>query len=62
MPQPTPKQQLLQIRLGRDLSTYIAEARAAGREWRVIADDLTAVTGIKISHESLRQWFGRSAA
>lgn len=58
----TPKRELIQVRLGRDLAAYVAAARAEGRDWRTIAADLTAVTGVAVSHESLRVWFARDAA
>lgn len=58
----TPKRELLQLRLGRDLGAYVAAARAEGRDWRTIATDLSAVTGVAVSHESLRVWFAKDAA
>jgi hypothetical protein len=63
MAQPrTAKYLLLQLRLGRDLSAYVAEARKAERDWRSIAADLRALTGLDISHETLRVWFADSEA
>lgn len=58
----TPKRELIQLRLGRDLAAYVGDARAQGRDWRTIAADLTAVTGVRVSHETVRAWFGREAA
>lgn len=58
----TSTQQLLQIKLGRDLATYVKVRQAEGLGWRRIADDLHAETGIRVSHESLRSWFTEAAA
>jgi hypothetical protein len=48
--------QLLQVRLGRDLSQYVTD-RYPSSSWRTIANDLTQITGVSISHETLRTWF-----
>lgn len=56
----TPKYALVQTRLGRDLGTYLAEARAAGRNWRQIAADLSAVTSTPVTHETVRAWHSLS--
>ncbi len=53
---PTPTQQLIEVRLGRDLGGYVKERRQAGDGWRRIADHLHARTGIAVSYESLRRW------
>lgn len=53
--------QLLQVRLGRDLAQYVA-SRYPQDSWRVIANDLTQITGLSISHETLRTWFPELAS
>lgn len=58
----SPHYEFLQIRLGRDLSVYIAEARRDKRGWRTIAADLSEVTGVTVSYETLRTWFTDVAA
>lgn len=57
MGQTTAKYELLQLKLGRDLAAYVAEARSKGRDWRTMAADLSVVTGVPVSHETLRAWF-----
>jgi hypothetical protein len=58
MAPPTAKYELLQLRLGRDLAAYVTEARSDGRAWWVIAADLRSSTGMTVTGESLRTWFG----
>jgi hypothetical protein len=53
----TPLLQLMEIKLGRDLRGYVEEAQAAGRSWRGMAADLTEITGVAVTHETLRAWF-----
>lgn len=57
MGQTTAKYELLQLKLGRDLAAYVAEKRAGGRDWRALADELSAEAGVDVSHETLRSWF-----
>jgi hypothetical protein len=59
--QRSPQYEFLQVRLGRDLSAYVQEARAAGRAWRTIAADLSAITGVTVSYETVRVWFAEPA-
>lgn len=56
MPKPSAKYELLQVRLGRSLAEYLQAARADGRDWRTIASDLTTLTGVSVSYETLRSW------
>lgn len=53
----SPLHDLIQTRLGRDLSTYVGTRRKRGHTWREIASDLTSVTGVKVTYESLRRWY-----
>lgn len=60
MPARTPTHQLIESRLGgrRSLARFVAERRKRGLGWRAIAHDVCAETGIAVSHEALRSWFG----
>lgn len=62
----TPTQRLAAIKLGRPLADYVTEKRNARPQWpwRMIADQIVIDTDgeIVVSHESLRQWYGRAAA
>ncbi len=52
----SPRFELIQVRLGRDLTQYVRERRPdAG--WRTIAADLRTITGVEVSYETLRAWF-----
>lgn len=62
MPRQTIKQQLVEMKLGRDLSQYVRIRQAEGLGWRRIADDLKRDTGILVSHEALRSWFAGDVA
>jgi hypothetical protein len=48
--------QLVETKLGRPLEEQIVEARQAGADWRSIASALTALTGMTVSHETVRSW------
>jgi len=52
----TPQQQLVVLKLGTDLGTYLRAERASGASWRQIASDLADRTGITVSHETVRVW------
>jgi hypothetical protein len=56
----TAKQQLAELIFDGDLSAFVAEERAKGASWRVIAADVSARLNRRayVSHESLRQWYG----
>lgn len=53
----TVTQQLVEVRLGRDLATYVNGLRSAGLSWREIADDVHQRTGVQVSYEALRSWY-----
>lgn len=52
--------------LGRPLADYVTEKRLARPRWpwRLISEQLAHDTAdkVKVSHESLRQWYGDDAA
>lgn len=58
---PTPKQELLEIRLP-NASTFVSLRIANGASWKQVSDDIKAACGISVSHESLRQWYGIDVA
>ena len=62
----TPTQRLAAIKLGRPLEEYVNEKRTARPRWpwTLIAEQLEIDTDgeIKVSHEALRQWYGKAAA
>lgn len=62
MPNGTHLHQLLEAKLGRDLSQYVRIRHAEGLGWRRIADDLKRDTGLSVSHEAVRSWFADTAA
>ena len=41
---------------GQRLVDWMAQQASGGASLRVIADRLTGLVGIKVSHESVRQW------
>lgn len=53
----TPLAQLVEHKLGRSLTKYIAARQTEGFGWRRIAEELRKDTGVTVSHESLRTWF-----
>jgi len=54
----TPNQKLAGMILGKPVKHYIADRRAAGRSWRLIARDLYEATNgqIDITGEAARLW------
>jgi hypothetical protein len=56
------RRELIQIRLGRDIHRWVAERRQDGASWRVIAEEASAMSGVPVSHESMRAWFAEDAA
>ena len=54
----TTKQELIKLLYHGNLDEDIARAIDYGRSWREIAHDVTEDTGVRVSHESLRQWYG----
>jgi hypothetical protein len=54
--QPSPLYRLIEEKLGRPLTGFIAERRAT-QTWPEIAEALVDETGIAVSSESVRNWF-----
>lgn len=50
---------LIERQLGADLAEYVTQRRP-GQSWRTIAAELSERIDFKVSHESLRLWFGDS--
>lgn len=52
---------LIDLHLHRDgrapLGRIVANARRNGRGWRFIAREVRALSGVAVSHETLRRWF-----
>lgn len=61
MPTGTPTQQLANHLLGGTLEQFVKERRP-GRAWRLIARDLYEATGIDVTYETLRAWYGDDEA
>lgn len=57
-------QQLAAIILGRPLAEYVAAKRSEGLGWRKLAATLEADTGgrVRVTYETLRNWYGEVAA
>ena len=45
-----------------DLPSTVAAALANGASWRGLALKVSEATGIPVSHEALRQWYGGDAS
>lgn len=58
MTAPTIKAQLLQERLGQDLDEWVTAGRQDGRSWRVLAAQVSRLTGHTVTHQSLCNWYG----
>lgn len=56
MSQPTALYQLVEARLDRSLVDYVTERRAT-TSWRAMAAELTELTGVQVTYETLRGWF-----
>lgn len=59
---PTPKQLLVEHLYDGDLPAEVARLIADGKSWRDIAAEVSEKTGQRVSHESLRQWYGADAS
>lgn len=57
MSKPTRTFLLVQERLGKNLSQYVARRWNAGASWNEIARDLYSETNVGITSETLRIWF-----
>lgn len=53
---------LIADRLGEPLPGYVIGKREQGQSWHRIALDLYERTGVLVTDETLRRWFGRGAA
>lgn len=60
MSQPTTStlQRLLDLKLGGKLAERVAELRADGLGFRLAARQITKETGVTVTGESLRNWYG----
>lgn len=60
----TPNQRLATVLLGKNVRDFIAERRAEGRSWRLIARDLHSATDgqVDVTSETLRTWAGEAVA
>jgi hypothetical protein len=55
---PTPKQMLLELKYDGDLAHDINAWLAGGQSWRQIARTVSERTGLTVTYESLRSWYG----
>lgn len=44
------------------LAVFIADSTSDGMSWRRVADEIARSTGVTVSHEALRQWYGPAEA
>lgn len=62
MTNPTPLQQLVEMKLGEDLGGFLAERRRVkvverpAKSWAEIANEIQQRTGITVTRETLRLW------
>jgi hypothetical protein len=54
----TSTRRLLDLILGGQLTSFVVERRDHGDSWRVIGRDLYQRTGVDVTGETLRQWYG----
>lgn len=55
--------QLIEERLdGTTLADYIRSRRPAPATWRQLAAEIKEKTGVNVSYETLRSWFGESGS
>lgn len=63
MSQPSPTYQLIEERLDGTLADFVRRRRPEPpASWRQIAAEIKDLTGVDVSHESLRAWFAERAA
>lgn len=62
MATPTATRRLLDHLLGGQLDAFVADRRAAGQPWRIVARDVHAETGVDITPEALRSWYAQDPA
>lgn len=49
------------MNLDGSLDSFVHDRRTIGKSWQTIARELSTVTGIDITDESLRRWYGVTA-
>lgn len=62
MAQMTATQRLADHLLGGNLDEYVAKRRAKGDSWRRISLDLRDDTGVEVTSEAVRGWYGADMA
>lgn len=58
----TPKQQLIEMKLGEPLMPFIESHRADGASWDTIARTVSQRTGITVTDQTIRNYAARAAA
>lgn len=58
MPEQTAAYLLVEDRLGTDLAPWVADLRDGGASWNTIALEVLKCTGVTVTSETLRNWFG----
>lgn len=58
----TPKQQLIEMKLGEPLLPFIEHHRADGASWDAIARVVSQRTGVTVSDQTIRNYAARAAA
>jgi hypothetical protein len=51
-------QRQIERHLNESLADYVAKRRADGLGWRTLSEQITEKTGVEVSYEALRAWFG----
>ena len=60
VPSATIMRNLLDLRLDGNLDGLVTGLRLGGWSWRRIATEVERRTGVAVSHESLRAWYGEA--
>lgn len=58
----TPKQQLIEMKLGEPLLPLIEARRAEGASWDAIARELWTRTGVTVTDQTIRNYAAKAAA
>lgn len=56
----TPLRRLLDTKLRGGLDNYVSLHRARDKGWGWIAQDLLMITGVRVTGEALRRWYGEA--
>lgn len=56
MATPTPLEQLVEQRLGESLQEFVRQRRQPCKSWRQIAAEVSNLTGVSVTHETVRRW------